>query len=70
MLVDDHEFVRQGIRSLIQDRPEFSVCAEAAAAEDALALASEARPDVVVLDIAMPRVSGIDLILQLKRLIP
>jgi DNA-binding NarL/FixJ family response regulator len=70
MLVDDHDLVRQGIRSLIQDRPGLSVCAEVAAAEDALALASETRPDIVVVDISMPRVSGIDLTIQLKKLIP
>jgi DNA-binding NarL/FixJ family response regulator len=70
MLVDDHEVVRQGVRSLIEPVPDWNVCAEAAGGEDALKLAAETRPDILVLDVSMPNVSGLDLILQLKKLLP
>jgi DNA-binding NarL/FixJ family response regulator len=70
MVVDDHEMVRRGVRALIEDVPDWTVCAEAADGPMALAAARECRPDLVVLDISMPKVSGMDVILQLKKLLP
>jgi DNA-binding NarL/FixJ family response regulator len=70
MLVDDHEVVRQGVRSLIESVPDWTLCAEAAGSEEALKLAAEAKPDIVVVDVSMPNVSGLDLIIQLKRILP
>jgi DNA-binding NarL/FixJ family response regulator len=71
MLVDDHPLVRQGVRSLIEAaKPHWTVCAEAADSEEAHRLATETKPDIVVVDIAMPQVSGVDLIAQLRRLLP
>jgi DNA-binding NarL/FixJ family response regulator len=70
MLVDDHEVVRQGVRTLIEAVPDWTICAEAGGAEDALKAAAETKPDIVVLDISMPNVSGLDLILQLKNSLP
>jgi DNA-binding NarL/FixJ family response regulator len=70
MLVDDHEVVRQGVRSLIESVPDWTLCAEAGGSEDALKLAAEAKPDIVVVDVSMPNVSGLDLIIQLKRILP
>lgn len=70
MLVDDHEVVRHGVRSLIETVPDWTLCAEASGGEEALKAAAEAKPDIVVLDVSMPNVSGLDLILQLKKLLP
>lgn len=70
MLVDDHEVVRQGVRALIESVPDWTLCGEAAGGEEALSAAPELKPDVIVLDVSMPRISGLDLILQLKRLLP
>ena len=70
MLVDDHEVVRQGVRSLIETVPDWTLCAEASGSEEALKLAAEAKPDIVVLDVSMPNVSGLDLIIQLKKILP
>jgi len=70
MLVDDHEVVRQGVRSLIETVPDWTLCAEASGGEEALKAAAEAKPDIVVLDVSMPNVSGLDLILQLKEILP
>ena len=70
MLVDDHEIVRQGIRSLIETIPEWTVCAEAADGQAALHLAEQVRPDVIVLDISLPKIGGLDVLVQLKKMLP
>ena len=60
MLVDDHLIVRRGLASLIGDEPHLSVVAEASSGEEAIALASVHRPDVIVLDLRLRDMSGID----------
>ncbi|MDE3137614.1 MAG: response regulator transcription factor [Acidobacteriota bacterium] len=60
LLADDHEIVRRGLRNLIEDHPEWSVCCEAADGHEAVAEAMRAKPDVVVMDIAMPRMNGLE----------
>ncbi len=66
MLVDDQTLVRQGVRSLLGLAPEIEVVAEAADGEQALATIDEARPDVLLLDLRMPGLSGIDVLRTLK----
>jgi len=70
MLVDDHEVVRQGVRSLIDSVPDWQLCGEASGSAEALKKVAEAKPDIVVVDISMPNVSGLDLIVELKKLHP
>jgi DNA-binding NarL/FixJ family response regulator len=70
MLVDDHELARRGVRSLIEAMPDWTICAEAADGATALELAARLRPDLVVLDISMPRLSGLDLIGELRKVLP
>ena len=60
LLAEDHEVLRQGLRQLIEPEGEFEVVAEAADGRSAVELAQKHRPDVVVMDIWMPRLSGID----------
>ena len=60
MLVDDHLIVLRGLASLIGDEPDLSVVAEASSGEEAIALASVHRPDVIVLDLRLRDMSGID----------
>jgi two-component system invasion response regulator UvrY len=62
MLVDDHAIVRSGFRRLLEQQPNYYVVAEAGDAENAYALFVEHEPDVVVLDLSMPGVSGLDLV--------
>ncbi len=62
MLVDDHAIVRAGFRRLLEQQPDFRVIAEAADADRAYALYIEHVPDVVVMDLSMPGVSGLDTI--------
>jgi len=60
LLADDHTVVRRGLRLLLESQPEFSVVAEAADGKQAVEAAEASRPDVVVLDIAMPNLNGIE----------
>lgn len=60
MLVDDHEIVRQGLRSLLQAEVDIEVVAEADSASMAVSLASTHQPDVVVMDVRMPGGSGVE----------
>jgi two-component system, NarL family, response regulator DevR len=60
LIADDHSVVRAGLKALLERHGHFRVIAEAATGEEAVAKAKEARPDVAVLDIRMPGLSGID----------
>jgi two-component system response regulator DevR len=60
LLVDDHEVVRLGLKSLLSHYPKFEVVAEAGTAEEAIRLSLEYKPDVVVMDIRLPGKSGIE----------
>ncbi len=60
LLVDDHAVVRKGFRRLLENQPHIRVVAEAATAEDGRRLYFEQRPDVVVMDISMPGIGGME----------
>ena len=60
LLVDDHALVRAGIHSLLQGMREVQVVAEASSGEEALELADRERPDVVLMDIAMKGITGLE----------
>jgi DNA-binding NarL/FixJ family response regulator len=59
VLVDDHALVRQGFRRILEDDPELTVVGEASNGADAIALVKKTDPDVVVMDMAMPEMSGL-----------
>ena len=67
LLADDHAVVRRGLRALLEVRQEFEVCAEASNGREAVELALHHKPDVAVLDIALPIVSGIEATRQIRR---
>jgi len=69
MLVDDHALVRSAVRQAIAG-PDLEVVAEAASAEEALRIASEVRPDVLVLDIDLPGMTGLGLLRELAPRLP
>jgi DNA-binding NarL/FixJ family response regulator len=60
VLADDHKIVREGIRKLLESRDDFTVVGEASDGEEAVQLVTEKKPDVALMDIWMPRLSGID----------
>ncbi len=66
LLVDDHPVVRSGIRSLLEKAADISVVAEAGSGEEALQLVGETRPDVLILDIALPGMQGTQVAQQVK----
>lgn len=58
LIVDDHEPVRQGIRSLLTRRSDWAVCGEATNGLEAVDFARKLRPDIVLMDLSMPRMDG------------
>jgi two-component system response regulator NreC len=60
LLADDHTVVRDGLRALLEKQPDMTVVGEAADGRDSVRLAEEQSPDVVVMDIAMPNMNGIE----------
>ena len=70
LLVDDHDIVRKGIRMLLESYPEIDIAGEASSAAEALELAGKIQPDVVVMDITLPDLSGIEATRLLKEKYP
>ena len=70
LLADDHTVVREGTRELIQHEPDMEVVGEAADGEEAVELAGKLRPDVIIMDIAMPKLNGIEATRQIKQKYP
>ena len=68
MLVDDHALVRKGIRSLLEDEEDLAVIAEASSGREALETIKQNKPDLVIIDIKMPAMTGIELVQQLVSL--
>jgi DNA-binding NarL/FixJ family response regulator len=69
-LVDDHRIVLEGLRSLLQKRRDLEVVAESKDGLSALRLASETKPDLVVVDVTLPGMSGIELTRRLVKMLP
>ena len=70
MIADDHALFRAGLRSLLEETGEFEVVAEACNGEDALKAVREREIDVTLLDLSMPKQSGIDVLKRMKSLKP
>jgi two-component system response regulator NreC len=70
LLADDHTLVRQGLRKLLEERPDWEVVAEAADGREAVRLAEQHRPDVAIVDVAMPLLNGIEATRQITRRVP
>jgi DNA-binding NarL/FixJ family response regulator len=67
VLVDDHRLVRAGIRALLEKTPQGEVVGEAADGREAFALIEKQRPDIVLIDIAMPGLNGLDAVDRIKK---
>ena len=70
LIVDDHRVVIEGIKSALEEHSEFEVVGEAPNGREAVKLSQSLRPDIVIMDISMPDLNGIDATLQIKKLCP
>lgn len=70
LIADDHAFVREGTRRILEQEPDLEVVAEAGDGEETVKLASKLKPDVAIIDVAMPKVDGIEATRQIKALCP
>ena len=70
LIADDHTLVRQGLRRILEGQPGWEVVAETGDGREAVRLAAELKPDVVLLDIAMPHLNGVEAMQQSERRVP
>jgi PAS domain S-box-containing protein len=70
LVADDHEVVRRGVRALLQSHSELEVCGEAANGREAVEAAKQLRPDIVVMDVSMPQLNGLEATRLLQSEVP
>ncbi|HEV2351039.1 MAG TPA: response regulator transcription factor [Terriglobia bacterium] len=70
LVADDHELVRRGVRALIESQPGWEVCGEASTGRDAVEQTKRLKPDVVILDLSMPDLNGLEATRQILAAVP
>lgn len=60
LIVDDHAFIRRGVQAILQSFPEWELCGEAGSGSEAVSLVDDLKPDVVLMDVTMPGMNGIE----------
>jgi NarL family two-component system response regulator LiaR len=70
LIVDDHDVVRQGVRAFLQTQPDLHIVGETSTGEEAIRLAQEHIPDVVLMDLVMPGMKGVEATRQIKQVSP
>jgi DNA-binding NarL/FixJ family response regulator len=70
LIADDHAIVRHGLRKVLESRPEWAICGEAANGREAVGLALALHPDIVILDISMPDLNGLEAARQIRLALP
>jgi len=70
LIADDHAVVRKGLRALIEGRPEWKICGEACNGRQAIRMAREINPDLIILDISMPDLNGLEATIEIAKCCP
>lgn len=70
LIADDHDVMREGTRAVIERQPGWEVCGTAATGREAVAQAIRLQPDIVIMDMSMPDLNGLDAAVQIKRRLP
>jgi DNA-binding NarL/FixJ family response regulator len=70
LVVDDHECIRQGVRSILSFRPDIEVCGEAVDGKEAIEKADQLQPDLIILDVTMPVLSGLAAARAIRKILP
>jgi DNA-binding NarL/FixJ family response regulator len=70
LIADDHDLLRRGVKTLLQSHAGWEICGEAHTGREAVTKADELRPDIVILDISMPDLNGIDAAKRIRRVLP
>jgi len=70
LIADDHDVVRQGLRTILESHPGWKVVAEAGDGKDAIKMALQTKPDVAVLDYSMPLINGVEATRQIRERLP
>jgi DNA-binding NarL/FixJ family response regulator len=70
LIADDHDVIRRGLKTLLEAHPGWKVCAEAHTGTEAVAKSQETRPDIAVLDINMPEMSGLEAARKIHEILP
>ena len=70
LLADDHDLVRQGLKTALRAHPDFNVVAEARDGEEAVREAKKSKPDLVVMDVRMPKLTGIEACREIRSAVP
>lgn len=70
LIADDHDLMRRGVRTLLEPHPGWEICGEATTGREAVAKAEELKPNIVILDIGMPDLNGVDAAKRIKKASP
>ena len=70
LIADDHELVRKGLRAVLENQPGWKVCGEAVNGRQAVELAKKLQPDVIVMDVTMPELNGLEATRQIRKALP
>jgi DNA-binding NarL/FixJ family response regulator len=70
LIADDHELMRKGLRTVLESQPGWKVCGEAVNGRQAVEMAKQLGPDVIVLDVTMPELNGLEATRQIRKAIP
>jgi DNA-binding NarL/FixJ family response regulator len=60
LIVDDHAFIRRGVQTILHPYPEWEFCGEAESGKEAIRLADELKPEIIIMDVSMPGLNGIE----------